>query len=297
MIPPEISEQAIEWEFCGWRFGGWIRGVENIKSSQEVVVAFHGFNRNAREMFNFSPLFEDDSVMLSISLLHHDNSKPLPPIPLDEALEPALLIESVEDYISVNLSTIKEVNLVLLGYSMGSRVALTLFEKFPSKISKVIVLAPDGLKMGGLYRFVVNTRLGKYCWGLIDKKPKTNRWIINAMRSMRLISQHKHQFGRYHTDSVEIRRRVAFGWAGHKLFWPVKEGLIKAIQENITSEKRIYFIFGRRDKIIPFSWSKPLRDALSNTMKGVHFLEISSGHVMRHSSIVQQIKLAIKEAK
>ncbi len=297
MIPPEISEQPIEWEYRGWRFGGWIRGGENIKPSQEIVVAFHGFDRNAREMFNFSPLFEDDSVMLSISLLHHDTSTPLPPLPLDEALEPSILIESIENFISMNFSTIKILNLVLLGYSMGSRVALTLFEKFPDKLSKVIVLAPDGLKMGGLYRFVVNTRLGKYCWRLIDKKPKTNRWFINAMRSMRLISQHKHQFGRYHTDSAEIRKRVAFGWAGHKLFWPDKEGLVKAINENITHEKKIYFIFGKRDKIIPYSWSKSLRDALSKSTTGVHFLEVSSGHVMRHTSIVQEIKLAIKEAK
>jgi predicted esterase len=114
---------------------------------------------------------------------------------------------------------------------------------------------------------------------------------------MRLISQHKHQFGRYHTDSIEIRRRVAFGWAGHKLFWPEKEGLVKAINENITHEKKIYFIFGKRDKIIPYSWSKSLRDALSKSKTGVHFLEVSSGHVMRHTSIVQEIKLAIKETK
>ena len=103
MTPPEISEQPIEWEYRGWRFGGWIRRSENLKASQEIVVAFHGFDRNAREMFNFSPLFKDDSVMLSISLLHHGNSMPLPPIPLDEALKPALLIESIENFICMNL--------------------------------------------------------------------------------------------------------------------------------------------------------------------------------------------------
>jgi pimeloyl-ACP methyl ester carboxylesterase len=297
MIPPEISEQPIEWEYRGWRFGGWLRGGKTIKSTQEVVVAFHGFDRSAREMFNFSPLFEDDSVMLSISLLHHDKSTPLPPLPLDEALEPSILIDGIENFISMNFSTIKKVKLVLLGYSMGSRVALTLFEKFPYKLSKVIVLAPDGLKMGGLYRFVVNTRLGKYFWRLIDKKPKTNRWFINAMRSVKLISKHKHQFGRYHTDSVQIRKRVAFGWAGHKLFWPEKEGLVKAINENITHDKKIYFIFGKRDKIIPYTWSKSLRDAISKSTTGVYFLKVSSGHVMRHASIVQEIKRAIKDAK
>jgi len=296
MIPPEICEKAIKWEYRGWQFGGWIRSNKNIKSSKEIVVAFHGFDRNAREMFNFSPLFKDDAVILSLSLLHHGNSTPIPPTPLDQALEPSLLVESVEIFISKHLSTNKESKIVLLGYSMGSRVALTLFEKFPDKFSKVIVLAPDGLKMGAFYQFVVNTRLGKYCWRIIDKNPKTNRWLIDAMRSMKLITQHQHNFGVYHTESAEIRKRVEYGWAGHKLFWPEKKRLAKTINENITSEKKIYFIFGRRDKIIPLSWSKSLRDALSKSTKGVYFLEVSSGHVMRHRSIVQEIKLAIKEA-
>lgn len=297
MTPPKMSEKEIKWEYKGWQFGGWIRASNNIKSSKEIVVAFHGFDRNAREMFNFSPLFMNDAVILSLSLLHHGNSKPIPPTPLKQALEPSLLIESIETFISKRLSTNKKSKIVLLGYSMGSRVALTLFEKFPDKFSKVIVLAPDGLKMGAFYQFVVNTRLGKYCWRMIDKNPKTNRWLIDALRSMKLITKHQHNFGIYHTESAEIRKRVEYGWAGHKLFWPEIKGLAKTINENITSEKKIYFIFGRRDKIIPLSWSKSLRDVLSKSTKGVYFLEVSSGHVMRHRSIVQEIKLAIKEAK
>ena len=31
MIPPEISEQPIAWEYRGWRFGGWLRGGKNYQ--------------------------------------------------------------------------------------------------------------------------------------------------------------------------------------------------------------------------------------------------------------------------
>ena len=290
-------EQPIEWEYRGWRFGGWIRGGDNLHLSKTIVVAFHGFDRNSKEMFNFSPLFEETTAMLSVSLLHHERSTPIAPKNLDEALKPSVLIQAIESYISLNFATPENIKLVLLGYSMGSRIALTLFEKFPWKFSQIIVLAPDGLKMGNLYRFVVNTRLGKYCWRLIDKNPELNRWLIDNLRSMRLISQHKHRFSIYHTNTPEIRRRVAFSWAAHQLFWPNKNKLSKTIHENITPEKKIYFIFGRRDKIIPFSWSKPLRNSLKKTTEGAHFLVVSSGHVMRHRSIVNEIKWAIQEAK
>tara|TARA_B110000459_G_scaffold135901_1_gene148456 strand:- start:2008 stop:2901 length:894 start_codon:yes stop_codon:yes gene_type:complete len=294
---PKISNEAIEWEYKGWRFGGWLSEHSEVDVPDKIVIAFHGFDRNAQEMLNFRPLINIKTAILSISLLHHNKSAPLPPIPLDEALEPIILIEGIEWFIAQRYSNKQEIKLELLGYSMGSRVALTLFEKFYHKFSRVIVLAPDGLKMGAMYWFVVNTRIGKYCWRLIDKNPKINRWLLDAMRSMRLISQHKHLFGRYHTDSAEIRRRVAYGWAGHKLFWPKKNALVKAIYENERSEKKIFFIFGSRDKIIPYSWSKPLRNALSKSIKGVYFIEVSSGHVMRHDSIVQEIKQAITSAK
>jgi len=119
-------------------------------------------------MGSFEPLYDLDTQMLSVSLVHHGSSIPLAPLDKRTALSPELLMEAIESYIDS-----AETKIELLGYSMGGRIALTLFERFPEKFSRVIVLATDGLKMGKLYKFVVNTKLGKITWGLIDKFPNS----------------------------------------------------------------------------------------------------------------------------
>lgn len=283
--------EYVEWEHQGWKFGAWEIPALNPTPESKTVVAFHGFDREAKEMGNFMPLYDSSTSMLSISLLHHGSSKPLPPLPLEEPLSPQVLIDALEAYVGPD-----NVHIELLGYSMGARIALSLFQDFPDKFSRVIALAPDGLKMGRFYKFIVNTHIGRSAWGMIDKYPKTNRLIIDVMRSLRIISEHKHHFGRFHTDNPEIRQRVARGWMGHKAFWPEKNKLAKVLHENTSKEKTVYFIFGNRDKIIPFSWSLPLQKRLqefstnNSTIRGVYFLQVPSGHVMRHRNIVELIK-------
>lgn len=283
--------EYVKWEYLGWQFGAWRIPSVNSHQPSKIVIAFHGFDREAKEMESFMPLFDSNTSMLSVSLLHHGSSRPLAPLPLKKPLSPKLLINAIESYIGLD-----NVRLELLGYSMGARIALTLFEEFPEKFSRIITLAPDGLKMGMLYRFVVNTRIGRYTWKLIDKYPKTNRAILDSFRSLRIISEHKHHFGTFHTNNPEIRRRVAYGWVGHKEFWPEKNKLANVLKENASSEKPVYFIFGSRDKIIPYSWSIPLQEKLEQlssvekTICGVFFLEVPCGHVMRHRNIVEAIK-------
>ena len=281
----------VEWEHNGWQFGAWKIPASNPTPASKVVVAFHGFDRDAKEMGNFMHLYDANTSMLSISLLHHGNSKPLPPLSPEDPLSPQVLIDAIESHMGTN-----HFRFELLGYSMGARIALTLFQDFPDKFSRVIALAPDGLKMGRFYKFIVNTQIGRYTWGLIDKHPRINRLIIDAMRSLRVISEHKHHFGRFHTDNPEIRQKVANGWLGHKLFWPNKNKLAKVLNENTSMEKTVFFIFGSRDKIIPYSWSLPLQKTLQqlnvndSINRGVYFLKVPSGHVMRHRDIVDLIK-------
>ncbi|PCJ82613.1 MAG: hypothetical protein COA49_00700 [Bacteroidetes bacterium] len=278
----------VEWEYRGWRFGAWSTlDIDKVVNSK-VVVAFHGFDRNADEMGNFLPLYDSETEMLSVSLVHHGRSTPLPPLDKKASLSPELLMEAVEYYIGNS-----ETKIELLGYSMGGRIALTLFERFPEKFTRVIVLATDGLKMGNLYKFVVNSKVGEYTWRLIDKYPKTNKKAIDLLRDIRLISEYKHRFAIYNTNDSEIRQRVAYGWASHREFWPKKTKLAAQLIKYASEEKPVFFIFGNRDKIIPMEWSLPLQKELQNVNKSVCFLEIPSGHVMRHKTIVNSIISAI----
>ena len=105
-----------------------------------------------------------------------------------------------------------------------------------------------------------------------------------------MISGHKHHFGRYHTDNSEIRKRVAYGWATYKKFWPELKNLAIAL-----SKVEAHLVFGSRDKIIPQKWTKGIISELDKIgCSTVLFHTIESGHVMRHAATVEQIVSAIK---
>ncbi|MBM55655.1 MAG: hypothetical protein CMB32_03755 [Euryarchaeota archaeon] len=274
------------WDTLNWQFEGWIVPAKSGRNAR-IVVAFHGFDRSADEMENFMPLFCENTSMLSINLLHHGESKPKDGMHNYSMLEPNELLDSIKIKIAEEFG---EARIELLGYSMGSRICFKLLTESPNLFDRIIVLAPDGLRKGPLYRFVVNTRIGRFCWSLVDKFPKTNRRILDALYKVGVISGHRHHFGRYHTDNAEIRKRVAYGWAAHKMFWPELRDLA-----NAMSQVESHLIFGDRDKIIPEKWSKGLKSELAKiNCTAVKFHTIDSGHVMRHAATVEQIVSAIK---
>lgn len=277
------------WQHEDWCFEGW-EVPSALDQTQKIVVAFHGFDRSASEMENFMPIFDETTAMLSINLLHHGESKPLPPRELDSILDPSTLLEAIYNRISesdtFNYSSSTKIE--LLGYSMGGRIALSMLSYFPGEFSRVIALAPDGLKMSPGYKFFVGTSTGKKFWELVDKYPKTNANLIDALFKVGLISSHKHHFGRYHTDNPEIRRRVAYGWISHKLFWPKRAVLPVALGKLESA----HLVFGARDKIIPFKWSAKLREDLKGA-QNVQFHTIECGHVMRHPETVGLIKALV----
>ncbi|MBM71494.1 MAG: hypothetical protein CL847_01745 [Crocinitomicaceae bacterium] len=278
----------VVWDDSGWRFEGWVVSAKSGKNSK-VAISFHGFDRSASEMENFMPFYCDDTALLSVNLLHHGESKPLDDLNIYSMLEPSILLEVLKRKIHEEFGDGVE-KLELLGYSMGSRVCFRLLTERPTDFSRIIVLAPDGLCKSIIYKFVVNTWIGRFCWSLVDRYPKTNKRIIDSLYKVGLISEHKHHFGRYHTDNSEIRRRVAYGWAAHKKFWPELGDLASAM-----SKVEAHLVFGNRDKIIPEKWSRGLKDELSKMgCDSVKFHKIESGHVMRHASTVEQIVSAIK---
>lgn len=281
----EQGKQVV-WQHDNWSFEGW-EIPSTLDQTEKIVIAFHGFDRSADEMESFMPIYDESTAMLSINLLHHGDSKPLPPRGLDSVLEPQVLLDAIHSRIaaSPNLGYSESVQLELLGYSMGGRIALSMLSYFPGAFTRLIALAPDGLKMSPSYKFFVGTSTGKRFWELVDKYPKTNVHLLDALFKVGLISSHKHHFGRYHTDNPEIRARVANGWLAHKLFWPKRQVLPSALRATSTS----HLIFGARDKIIPFKWSDKLREDLKGA-QNVHFHTIACGHVMRHPETVALIK-------
>lgn len=255
-----------------------------------MVVALHGFGRPLEEMANYLPLYRKGTAMLSVGL-SHQNGSTTPAHDEPPVLEPELFQRALNSWVdSLVPETGDRPSRALLGYSLGGRIALTLFEQSPALWDKMILLAPDGFRKNPMYRFAVETRLGRSAWAWTDRHAESVRSWIRTLRRMRIIPAHLEHFALHHTQDHAMRTLVAHTWKTHRAFWPTRKGTEKAWATSAARRASVHAVFGTRDAIIPWAWSKPWRALAS---PNVHFLRIECGHVMRHADTVEDIAQAI----
>jgi pimeloyl-ACP methyl ester carboxylesterase len=289
MPSPFPAHQTLQWNHDGWTWSGLWLGAE--KETKRVVVAFHGFGRPLEEMANYLPLYGSGTSMLSVGLCHHNGSKP----PSGTVDAPELGVFTMRAAVEAGLQSCLPNELLavprhLLGYSLGGRIALALFESHPTSWAGMVVLAPDGFKKNPMYRFAVETRVGRAAWKWSDRHSDAVRASIRFLRQVRLLPAHLEHFALHHTESPEMRALVARTWKTHRAFWPSLEGTAQAWASLPERNVHVVAVFGNRDAIIPWAWSRSWRKLASSH---VGFVQVECGHVMRHPQTVLAIGNAI----
>ncbi|MDA0728804.1 MAG: alpha/beta hydrolase [Bacteroidetes bacterium] len=306
-----VQTQHTSWTHQGWTWQGiWATWGESPNSKEgetwdHVVVAFHGFGRPIEEMLTYAPLFPGKTAMLSVALCHHQGSSPPPNQAVTTALEPALFQSAIDAWVLgwTGESTHIE-SRVLLGYSLGGRVAMTLFEHHRTAWDRIVLLAPDGFYKNPVYRLAVETPGGRAVWRWCDQHIDFVRSVVRMLRKCRFIPAHLEHFALHHTENQTMRDLVARTWMTHRMFWPTLEGMTCAWQtrgEKDSSQQGgstthagrsplFVAFFGERDRIIRWSWCKRWRQVAPSW---VWFLTVPSGHVMRHQKTVECLRSAI----
>jgi pimeloyl-ACP methyl ester carboxylesterase len=240
------------------------------------------------EMGNYLPLYPEGTALLSVGITHQNGSAPPAYTDAPPVLKPALLLQALLGWLNkLGLSSLPK---HLLGYSLGGRISLTLFELAPVAWSGMILLASDGFKKNAMYRFAVETALGRASWAFVDRHAEAVRSFIRGLRSARIIPAHLEHFALHHTQDHAMRTLVSNTWKTHRLFWPTKQGTSTAWQTLPERGVHVHAVFGSRDTIIPWAWSKPWH-GLGN--HHVHFVRVDCGHVMRHPETVEELRSLI----
>jgi len=136
----------------------------------------------------------------------------------------------------------------LLGYSMGGKLALTLFERMPERISHLVLVAPDGLRPDPWHAFFTRTRLGD---GILRYTMRDPRWFTGLLRTLRgtaLVNESLYRFTLSYLGDADIRRRVYRIWLTLRDFRPRRERLPELIRRHRTP---VRLVFGRYDRLCP----------------------------------------------
>jgi len=241
---------------------------------KRLLLAFHGYGDDAGIFSPLQGLLDDVYTILSIDLPHHGKSK----WPDDVLLETVDLVGFVETL----KSTYNVGKVSLIGYSLGGRVCLSIIEKIPESIDKVVLMATDGLTINLYYYFFMQTFIGKKLFRGMLQKPGFYLKAMGWLRKMNFVDPSRYKFAMHFLQTEENRNFLMKVWPGMSDLVPSPSKLKSVIRKHHIP---VSIFMGAHDKIISLSQVKKFSRGLGSVQ--LHILE--KGHRVFDHENAQQI--------
>jgi pimeloyl-ACP methyl ester carboxylesterase len=231
------------------------------------IIAFHGFGRTGSDFAFLEQALGDRATIHAFDLPFHGES-PSTAERVDRPFEP----EELRDFFRAFADHLDARQLVLIGYSLGGRVALSLLATLPERISTAILLAPDGLKTKPWYRALASSAWGRWYYGRFVERPAFVQWIVRSLRALGLMSEKMHRFLSDQTSTREKRDLVRNVWLS---FRHVEPELGKVAEQLKAHGITVHLVFGRQDRVIRTVQGQALA---RHDREHVRIHEVEAGH-------------------
>ncbi len=250
------------------------------------AICLHGYGEDASIYEFFAQYAGNQYTFYSIDLPFHGKTDwkdglTFTPTDLREIIEGIMLQEN-------NQPKPKDNKLVIIGFSLGGRIALSLYQVIPEKIEKLVLLAPDGLKVNTWYWLATQTWLGNKFFALTMKKPGWFFGFLKLMNRLELVNASIFKFASYYIGNAEVRRLLYARWTTLRKLKPDLQRIKKQIKENKTPVRLVY---GMHDRIILSSVGKKFQQGIEEhcTLSVIH-----SGHQVLHEKHIEEILPALR---
>lgn len=224
-------------------------------SGDQLLVCLHGYGETARSFHFLEPYLPKEYRLLAIDLPFHGGTQ------WKEGLHC-----TTEDVLAI-LHTIAYRHqfpvkrFALAGFSMGGRVALALLEMSPAQIDKLILLAPDGLKVNTWYRLATRTWVGKALFRYTMQYPQWFMLLLKTGNRLRLINQSVYKFTRYYIHDKQVRKDLYNRWTGMRFIRPQ----LPVIKQHILQYGiPVRLLYGQYDRIIRFERGEKFKHGIES---------------------------------
>lgn len=261
-------------------------------SGPRKALCFHGYGEDAGSFAFLDKYAGDHYTFFSIDLPFHGKTD------WKEGLNftTEILLEIISNILSKENSGLSAGSfggtqnselVTLLGFSLGGRIALSLYQLEPGKIDRLILLAPDGLKMNFWYWLSTQTWMGNQFFGFTMKRPGWFFGFLKLMNKLGLVNASIFKFVNHYIGDEQVRRSLYTRWTTLRKLKPDIKKIRTAIRENNTVTRIMY---GQHDRIILSSvgnrFKKGIEDQCTITV-------IHSGHQVLHEKHIAEILPAL----
>ena len=242
-----------------------------------LVLAFHGYGESS-ERFRLLAEKGGGYTFLATDLPFHGQTS------WQEGLH-----FTTEDLQQIMLRAVEQLNNVftppfsLLGYSLGGRMALRLYQSQPGLFDRLVLLAPDGLKVNGWYRLATRTWAGNRFFAFTMRHPGWFFTLLRGLNKLKLVNNSIYKFVHHAIGNVQARQELYQRWTALRKIKPDLSIIKKEIQARAMPVRLVY---GKYDRII-----LPVRG--EKFRKGIepycHLIILSAGHQLlreHHAALI-----------
>ena len=214
-----------------------------VGQGKKLVFCFPGFGETAGS-FSFLENYTTDYSLVAISLPFHGSTEWNEGLDIltGHIYEIMCRIKQQEGFADIPKFS-------LLGFSLGGRIVLSLFENYPREIEKLILLAPDGLKVNFWYGLATQTYLGNKLFKFTLEHPQGFLKSVKWLQQARLINAGVSKFVALYLHDEKIRKQLYSVWTGMSRFKPHPAEIKKLVKVHHVPVRMIYGCF---DKVISY---------------------------------------------
>lgn len=248
-----------------------------------VILCFHGYGETA-DYFSFLAelLSPEQYTLIAVDLPFHGKTvwkEGFLFLPADLQKITPLILEQAAVH--------TDQKIILMGFSLGGRMALQLYQSMPAQIHKLVLMAPDGLKVNFWYWLATQTWAGNKFFAFTMKKPGWFFGLLRLMNKLKLVNSSIFKFVNYYIGDPEVRRLLYSRWTTLRKIKPALPLIKNYIRENKTAVRLVY---GKHDRIILSSVGEKFKTGIEEQCT---LTVINSGHQVLHEKHAGEIMKAL----
>ncbi|HRN57483.1 MAG TPA: alpha/beta hydrolase [Agriterribacter sp.] len=248
-------------------------------TGKKTLLCFHGFGETAGSFMPLARQMENSHTVIAVDLPLHGKTI------WTEGTDctTADIVNIIE-----NIPALHNLRFSLAGYSMGGRVALSVYERIPQRITQLLLLAPDGLKTNFWYRVATQTGRGNRLFKYFMEKPGAFFRITILLKKIRMINLGVYNYVHQHLSREDKREQLYTIWTTMRHLKPGVKNIKKIIPENHT---RVLLVYGRYDRIIRHTTGSRFKKGIADYCT-LHILPC--GHRVLHEKNATAIAALLK---
>jgi pimeloyl-ACP methyl ester carboxylesterase len=250
----------------------------------KVVICFHGYGETGQSFEFLSRYLSPESyTIIAIDLPFHGQTE------WNEGLNftQSDLLEIIRQINHQLIPQGSSYKLILIGFSLGGRAALSLYQEISNEVEKIVLMAPDGLKVNFWYWLATQTWLGNKFFAFTMKHPTWFFRFIKLLNKIKLVNTSIFKFVTYYVEDEKARNLLYRRWTALRKLKPDLDYIKSLIKKTNTP---IRLLYGKHDRIILSSVGEKFKKGIEErcTLTIIH-----SGHQVLHEKHVKEILPAI----